>query len=207
MTARCRASCPAGRSAVLHLLALAQSEVIRFPRHTEALGETLHAGGYLRIFDRELEPSDRLCSYVATYVERNVRRSHSRPRRRGSAFSRPASSSSACRRCTGTSSSSSSPTGWPWSKRRPRRLRRPACSTPLGRRAASVPTLGAPGRNHRGSRWRRDAAALGWEVGVLGESASGALESMDRSPSRAVSPASRRTRRQARRARRRSFRR
>lgn len=85
--------------------------------------------------------------------------------------------------------------------------RRPACSTPLGGRAASFPTLGAPGRNHRGSRWRRDAAALGWEVGVLGESASGALESMDRSPSRAVSSARRRTRRQARRARRRSFRR
>lgn len=48
----------AGRTAVLHLLPLARSEVIRFPRHPEALNETLLAGGYPRIFDRELDPSD-----------------------------------------------------------------------------------------------------------------------------------------------------
>lgn len=63
----------AGRTAVLHLLPLARSEVLRFPRHPETLEATLLAGGYPRIFDRELEPSDWLRSYVATYIERDVR--------------------------------------------------------------------------------------------------------------------------------------
>lgn len=63
----------AGRSAVLHLLPLARSEVLRFPRHPASLEEALFAGGYPRIFDRDLDPSDWLRSYVATYVERDVR--------------------------------------------------------------------------------------------------------------------------------------
>jgi len=63
----------AGRTAVLHLLPLARSEVIRFPCHPTNLDETLLAGGYPRIFDRELDPSDWIRSYVATYVERDVR--------------------------------------------------------------------------------------------------------------------------------------
>ena len=63
----------AGRSAVLHLLPLTRSEVIRFPRPPRELDETLLAGGYPRIFDRELDPSDWLRSYVATYIERDVR--------------------------------------------------------------------------------------------------------------------------------------
>ncbi len=63
----------AGRSAVLHLLPLARSEVLRFGRCPKNLDETLLAGGYPRIFDRELDPSDWLRSYVATYIERDVR--------------------------------------------------------------------------------------------------------------------------------------
>jgi len=63
----------AGRSAVLHLLPLARSEVIRFKRHPKSLEETLIAGGYPRIFDQKLDPSDWLGSYVATYIERDVR--------------------------------------------------------------------------------------------------------------------------------------
>ncbi len=63
----------AGRSAVLHLLPLARSEVLRFKRTPKSLGETLIAGGYPRIFDRKLEPSDWLGPYVATYIERDVR--------------------------------------------------------------------------------------------------------------------------------------
>ena len=63
----------AGRSAVLHLLPLARSEVLRFKRHPKSLDETLIAGGYPRIFDQKLDPSDWLGSYVATYVERDVR--------------------------------------------------------------------------------------------------------------------------------------
>jgi predicted AAA+ superfamily ATPase len=63
----------AGRSAVLHLLPLARSEVLRFKRHPKSLDETLIAGGYPRIFDQKLDPSDWLRSYVATYIERDVR--------------------------------------------------------------------------------------------------------------------------------------
>lgn len=63
----------AGRTAVLHLLPLARSEVLRFEHHPAMLEETLIAGGYPRIFDRRLDPSDWLGAYVATYVERDVR--------------------------------------------------------------------------------------------------------------------------------------
>jgi len=63
----------AGRSAVLHLLPVARSEVIRFKRHPKSLDETLLSGGYPRIFDKNLDPSDWLRSYVATYIERDVR--------------------------------------------------------------------------------------------------------------------------------------
>ncbi|MCP5060437.1 MAG: ATP-binding protein [bacterium] len=63
----------AGRSAVLHLLPLARSEVVRFRRHPKSLDETLLAGGYPRIFDQKLDPSDWLRSYAATYIERDVR--------------------------------------------------------------------------------------------------------------------------------------
>lgn len=63
----------AGRTAVLHLLPLARSEVERFDNYPRTLDETLVAGGYPRIFDRGLEPSEWLRAYVATYVERDVR--------------------------------------------------------------------------------------------------------------------------------------
>ena len=63
----------AGRSSVLHLLPLARSEVIRFKRHPKTLDEAILAGGYPRIFDRHLDPGDWLSSYVATYIERDVR--------------------------------------------------------------------------------------------------------------------------------------
>ncbi len=63
----------AGRAAVLHLLPLARSEVLRFESHPNTLEETLLAGGYPRIFDWQLVPSDWLRAYVATYVERDVR--------------------------------------------------------------------------------------------------------------------------------------
>ena len=63
----------AGRTAVLHLLPLARSEVRRFERCPETLEEALLAGGYPRIFDRQLDPADWLGAYVATYLERDVR--------------------------------------------------------------------------------------------------------------------------------------
>ena len=63
----------AGRTAVHHLLPLARREVGRFDRHPETLEESILSGGYPRIFDEALDPSEWLRSYVATYIERDVR--------------------------------------------------------------------------------------------------------------------------------------
>ncbi|MDE0538725.1 MAG: DUF4143 domain-containing protein [Rhodospirillales bacterium] len=63
----------AGRTAVHNLLPLTRGETIRFSRHPEALDQSLFAGSYPRIFDAELDPADWLASYVATYIERDVR--------------------------------------------------------------------------------------------------------------------------------------
>lgn len=63
----------AGRTALLQLLPLARSEVLRFANPPLRLDEALLAGGYPRIFDQALDPSDWLASYVATYIERDVR--------------------------------------------------------------------------------------------------------------------------------------
>jgi predicted AAA+ superfamily ATPase len=63
----------AGRSAVVYLLPLSRQEVVEFSHHPKTLNEALLAGGYPRIFDRELRPADWLGSYVATYLERDVR--------------------------------------------------------------------------------------------------------------------------------------
>ncbi len=63
----------AGRTAVHHLLPLTRSEILRSARNPSTLEDTLHAGGFPRIFDRGLEPETWLRSYVATYLERDVR--------------------------------------------------------------------------------------------------------------------------------------
>lgn len=63
----------AGRTALLHLLPLARTEVCRFAKHPTTLDDALLAGGYPRIFDRRLDPSEWLGAYVATYIERDVR--------------------------------------------------------------------------------------------------------------------------------------
>ncbi len=63
----------AGRTEVHNLLPLTRGELLRFDGHPSTLEETLFAGGYPRIFDRALNPSDWLRSYVATYLERDVR--------------------------------------------------------------------------------------------------------------------------------------
>ena len=65
----------AGRTAVHYLLPMARSEVVRFIHHPTTLEESVFAGGYPRIFDQALNPSDWLRSYVATYIERDVRAS------------------------------------------------------------------------------------------------------------------------------------
>ena len=63
----------AGRTRVFHLLPLTRGETIRFSRHPDTLDESLFAGSYPRIFDDNLDPADWLGSYVATYIERDVR--------------------------------------------------------------------------------------------------------------------------------------
>lgn len=63
----------AGRTAVMHLLPLARSEVIRFPEFPEALDAAILAGGYPRIYDRQLDAGEWLGAYSATYIERDVR--------------------------------------------------------------------------------------------------------------------------------------
>ena len=63
----------AGRTSILHLLPMARSEIIRFKVHPESLEESILAGGYPRIFDWGLDPTDWLRSYVPTYIERDVR--------------------------------------------------------------------------------------------------------------------------------------
>lgn len=63
----------AGRTAVLHLLPLAWSEVLRFERAPTSVEEAVFTGGYPAIQDRALDPSDWLGPYVDTYVERDVR--------------------------------------------------------------------------------------------------------------------------------------
>lgn len=63
----------AGRTAVLHLLPLSRPESRRFQHHPSTLDQTLLTGGYPAIFDRGTNPSDWIASYVATYVDRDVR--------------------------------------------------------------------------------------------------------------------------------------
>jgi uncharacterized protein len=63
----------AGRAAVLHLLPLSRNEVVRFKSYPKTLNEALLTGGYPRILNQGLKPSDWLASYVAAYLERDVR--------------------------------------------------------------------------------------------------------------------------------------
>ena len=63
----------AGRTAVYNLLPLTRGETLRFPRHPETLDETLVTGSYPRIFNENRKASDWLRSYVANYIDRDVR--------------------------------------------------------------------------------------------------------------------------------------
>lgn len=63
----------AGRSAILHLLPMAYSEITRFPAFPTTPEQAMLSGGYPPIHDRPIPPTDWLGSYVATYIERDVR--------------------------------------------------------------------------------------------------------------------------------------
>jgi hypothetical protein len=63
----------AGRTALLHLLPLGLEEVRRFPNAPGELFDLLWRGSYPAIYDRSLDPGEWYPSYVATYLERDVR--------------------------------------------------------------------------------------------------------------------------------------
>jgi len=63
----------AGRTALLTLLPLGFEEVRQFGAPPADLYSVLWRGSYPATFDRSLEPADWYPSYVATYVERDVR--------------------------------------------------------------------------------------------------------------------------------------
>jgi predicted AAA+ superfamily ATPase len=63
----------AGRTALLTLLPLSLEEIRRFPTAVDDLLATLWTGSYPAVFDRRPDPADWFSSYVATYVERDVR--------------------------------------------------------------------------------------------------------------------------------------
>lgn len=63
----------AGRTALLQLLPLDLTEVQRFPKPPTDVWTLIWTGGYPRIYDRRLPADEWLSSYVATYVERDVR--------------------------------------------------------------------------------------------------------------------------------------
>ncbi len=63
----------AGRTALLELLPLSLEEIRRFPDPPDELLDLLWRGSYPAVYDRRLEPGDWYPSYVATYLERDVR--------------------------------------------------------------------------------------------------------------------------------------
>lgn len=63
----------AGRTAVLHLLPLSYNEIQRFGQYQTDINEVILTGGYPAILDQKLSPADWHSSYVATYIERDIR--------------------------------------------------------------------------------------------------------------------------------------
>ncbi len=64
----------AGRTSILHLLPLTRQEVGAFAEAPQDLWPSLWHGGYPRVFDQHIQPTIWFADYLATYVERDVRR-------------------------------------------------------------------------------------------------------------------------------------
>ena len=64
----------AGRTAVVHLLPCGRDEIVRFASPPDDLFSTLQTGSYPALFDRGLAPLDWYRGYVATTLERDLRR-------------------------------------------------------------------------------------------------------------------------------------
>jgi len=63
----------AGRTALLELLPLELEEIARFGGSSDDLDTAIWRGGYPRIHDRDLPPTQWLAEYAATYLDRDVR--------------------------------------------------------------------------------------------------------------------------------------
>lgn len=63
----------AGRTAVLRLAPLSVSELTKAKKLPANINEWLFTGGFPRIYDKEIAPTDYFPSYIQTYIERDVR--------------------------------------------------------------------------------------------------------------------------------------
>ncbi|NTV25452.1 MAG: ATP-binding protein [Chlorobiaceae bacterium] len=63
----------AGRAGIIHLLPLSLSEIPSVKEQTRSLDELMITGGYPALHSRQIATGDWFASYVATYVERDVR--------------------------------------------------------------------------------------------------------------------------------------
>ena len=63
----------AGRTAVLKLLPFSRHELNNAGELPETINEQIFKGFYPRIYDKDINPTDYYPSYIATYVERDVR--------------------------------------------------------------------------------------------------------------------------------------
>ncbi|MCB9888589.1 MAG: ATP-binding protein [Planctomycetes bacterium] len=63
----------AGRAAMIELMPCEWTELQKFDRSPTELYDVMFAGGYPRIHDRRLRPNEWIGSYIANYVERDVR--------------------------------------------------------------------------------------------------------------------------------------
>ncbi len=63
----------AGRTAVLKLLPFSRHELNEAERLPGSINEQIFKGFYPRIYDKDIAPTDYYPSYIATYVERDVR--------------------------------------------------------------------------------------------------------------------------------------
>lgn len=63
----------AGRIALINLLPLSYSELKETPFVRQSLGQFILRGGYPRLYDKKILPTDFYPNYLQTYVERDVR--------------------------------------------------------------------------------------------------------------------------------------
>lgn len=63
----------AGRTAILNMLPLSLDELKKSNYDFQSTEEMIFTGGYPRIFDKKISPSDFYPNYIQTYIERDVR--------------------------------------------------------------------------------------------------------------------------------------